>query len=102
MSSIFPVFHVSQLKKFLRVPEEQIESQDLKIGSDLEYHEQPVWVLDIKDRVTPNKVVRMYKIQWTHHDDSDASWEIGEYLLKAYENFYNQWLVTQNLRTRFL
>jgi hypothetical protein len=42
MSSIFPVFHVSQLKKCLCVPEERIESQDLKIGSDLEYHEQPI------------------------------------------------------------
>ena len=78
-SSIFPVFHVSQLKKCLRVPEERIESQDLKIGSDLEYHEQPVQVLDIKDRVTRNKVVRMYKIRWSHHDAGDASWEIGEY-----------------------
>jgi len=37
----------------------------------------------------------MYKIQWSHHDDSDASWETGDYLLKAYENFYKQWLVTQ-------
>ena len=45
-----------------RVLEERIESQDLKIGSDLEYHEQPVRVLDVKDRVTRNKVVRMYKI----------------------------------------
>jgi len=95
MGSIFPVFHVSQLKKCLRVLEERIESQDLRIGSDLEYHEQPVRVLDIKDRVTRNKEVRMYKIQWSHHDDGDASWETGEYLLKAYPNFYNQWSVTQ-------
>jgi hypothetical protein len=28
----------------------------------LEYREQPVWVLDTKDRVTQNKVVRTYKI----------------------------------------
>jgi hypothetical protein len=42
MSSIFPVFHVSQLKKCLRVPEERIEPQDIKIKSDLEYCEQSV------------------------------------------------------------
>jgi hypothetical protein len=49
MSSIFPVFHVSQLKKCLRVLEERIEPQGIQIKSDLEYHEQPVRVLDTKD-----------------------------------------------------
>jgi hypothetical protein len=42
MSSIFPVFHVSQLKKCLRFPEERIEPQGIQIKSDLEYREQPV------------------------------------------------------------
>jgi hypothetical protein len=37
MSSIFPVFHVSQLKKCLRVPEERIEPQGIRIKADLEY-----------------------------------------------------------------
>jgi hypothetical protein len=39
MSSIFLVFHVSQLKKCLRVPEERTELQGIRIKSDLEYHE---------------------------------------------------------------
>jgi RNA polymerase-interacting CarD/CdnL/TRCF family regulator len=73
ISSIFPVFHVSQLKKCLRVPEERIEPQGIRINADLEYREQPVRVLDTKDRVTQNKVVTTYKIQWSHHDESDAT-----------------------------
>jgi hypothetical protein len=36
MSSIFLVFHVLQLKKYLRVPKERIEPQDIQIKSDLE------------------------------------------------------------------
>jgi len=102
MGLIFPVFHVSQLKKCLCVLEERIEPQSIQLKSDLEYHEQPVRVLDTKDRVTRNKVVRTYKIQWSHHDDGDATWEIGEYLQNAYKDFYNKWFVTQNLGTRFL
>jgi hypothetical protein len=61
MGLIFLVFHVSQLKKCLRVLEERIEPQGIQIKSDLEYHEQPVWVLDTKDRVTQNKMVRTYR-----------------------------------------
>jgi hypothetical protein len=52
MSAVFPVFHVSQLKKCLRVPEERIEPQGIKLKSDLVYREQPIRVLDTKDRVT--------------------------------------------------
>jgi hypothetical protein len=62
MGSIFPVFHASQLKKCLRILEERIEPQGIQIKSDLEYREQPIQVLDTKDRVTQNKVVRTYKI----------------------------------------
>ena len=102
MGSIFLVFHVSQLKNCLRVPAERIEPQSIRLKSDLEYHEQPVRVLDTKDRVTQNKVVRTYKIQWSHHDDGDATWETGEYLQNAYKDFYNKWFLTQNLGTRFL
>jgi hypothetical protein len=102
MSSIFPVFHVSQLKKCLRVPNERIEPQGIRIKADLEYREQPVRVLDTKDRVTRNKVVTIYKIQWSHHDENDATWETGEYLQTTYKDFYNKWFITQNLGMRFL
>jgi hypothetical protein len=63
MGAIFLVFHVSHLKKCLRVPEEIIEPRGIKLKSDLVYHEQPVRVLDSKERATQNSVVKTYKIQ---------------------------------------
>jgi hypothetical protein len=64
----FLVLHVSQLKKYLRVLEERVEAKALKIGSDLVYQEQPIRILDTKDRVTRNNVVKTYKVLWSHHD----------------------------------
>jgi hypothetical protein len=58
MNTIFPMFHVSQLKKCLRIPEEKVEVKDLKIGSDLVYQEQPLEVLDTKDRIIRNSTVK--------------------------------------------
>ena len=95
MSTVFPVFHVSQLKKCLHIPKEKIEPWGIKLKSDLMYREQLVHVLDTKERATQNSVVKTYKIQWNHHDEGDATWETGEYLQKAYEDFYNKWFVTQ-------
>ena len=42
MRAIFNVFHVSQLKKCLRVLEEDIEPISVKILSDLTYEERPI------------------------------------------------------------
>jgi hypothetical protein len=93
MSTIFPMFHISQLKKCLRVPEERVEVRDLKIGSNLVYQEQTVEVLDTKDRITRNSTVKTYKILWSHHDEHDATWETDAYLREVYPDFYQKWLV---------
>jgi hypothetical protein len=97
MHTIFPVFHVSQLKKCLRIPEERVETQGIKIGSDLVYQEQPVQIMDSKDRVTRNRVVRIYKVLWSHHYERDATWEMEAYLREVYPAFHKKWLVTQIL-----
>jgi hypothetical protein len=36
------MFHVSQLKKCLRVPEEQLPTEDLEVQEDLTYIEKPL------------------------------------------------------------
>ena len=100
-SSIFPVFHVSQLRKCLKVPEERIEPRAIKIKADLEYKDQPVGIVDTKERVTRNRVVKTYKVVWSHHDDRDATWETEDYLKAVYPKIHKKWLVTQNLGTRF-
>jgi hypothetical protein len=77
---IFPVFHVSQLKKCLRVPEEEVKVRNIKIKKTLTYVEEPVSILDRKDRVTQSRVIKFYKILWTNHSERDATWEWEDYL----------------------
>jgi hypothetical protein len=52
LSNVHDVFHVSQLKKCLRVPEEQIPMEDLDTKEDLSYQEHPVRILETSERVT--------------------------------------------------
>jgi hypothetical protein len=46
------VFLVSQLKKCLHVPEEQIPLEDLDAKQDLFYQEYPVNILETSERIT--------------------------------------------------
>jgi hypothetical protein len=62
LSDIQDVFHVSQLKKCLRVPEEQLPMEELDIGGDLSYSEKAVRILDTTERVTRNKVIKMCNV----------------------------------------
>jgi hypothetical protein len=52
LPDVHDVFHVSQLKKCLRVPEEQIPMEDLDAKEDLSYQEYPVKILETSERVT--------------------------------------------------
>jgi len=88
LRAIFPVFHVSHLKKCLRVPEERVEVRDIKLKSDLVYEETPIAVLDCKERVTRNRVVNFYKVLWSNHGEEDATWETEDYLKEVYKTFF--------------
>jgi hypothetical protein len=46
LSEVHDVFHVSQLKKCLRVLEEQLPMEYLDLGGDLTYNESPIKFLD--------------------------------------------------------
>jgi hypothetical protein len=50
--AVHNVFHVSQLKKCLWVPDRTIDVMNVTLELDLTYSEHPIRVLDQKDRVT--------------------------------------------------
>jgi hypothetical protein len=62
LSDVHNVFHVFQLKKCLRVPEEQIPMEDLDAKEDLSYQEYPVKILETSEGVTWNKKIKMCKV----------------------------------------
>jgi hypothetical protein len=60
---VYDVFHVSQLKKCLRVPEEHISLEEVTIKEDLTYEEFLVKILETAERVTRSRIIKMCKVQ---------------------------------------
>ncbi|XP_068332837.1 uncharacterized protein [Pyrus communis] len=59
---VHDVFHVSMLRHYVSDSLHVIPLQPLEINPDLTYDEEPVTILDWKDKVLRNKTVRMVKV----------------------------------------
>jgi hypothetical protein len=67
------VFHVSQLKKCLRIPNRTVEVVDVALDLDLTYLEHPIRVLGQRDRVTRKRTLKFYKVQWNQQTEDEAT-----------------------------
>jgi hypothetical protein len=94
LTTIHNIFHVSQLRKYLKVPTKITDSQAIEIQSDLTYTEHPLRVLDTKERSTRRETIRIFKIQWNHHTEEEAIWKTESYLQHNFQDF-----LQANLRT---
>jgi hypothetical protein len=86
LSTVHNVFHVSQLKKCLRIPDQIIYVVNVTFEPDLTYSEHPIRVLDQKDRITRKRTLKFYKVQWNQHTE-EATWETREFLEKNFPGF---------------
>ena len=88
LSGVHDIFHISQLKKCLLVPEEQAPLDRLDVQEDLTYTEHPVKILETSERVTRNKRIKMCRVQWSHHSEAEATWEREDELRKTYPDLF--------------
>jgi hypothetical protein len=86
---VHDMFHVSQLKKCLHVPEEQIPMEDLDAKEDISYQEYPVKILETSKRVTRNKKIKMCTVQWCHYTEEEATWEREEELKAEFPSLFS-------------
>jgi hypothetical protein len=87
LSAVHNVFHVSQLKKCLRVLDQTVEVADVSLEPDLTYSEHPIRVLDQKDRITRRRTLKFYNIQWNQHTEDEATWETQDFLETNFPGF---------------
>ena len=84
LADVHNVFHVSQLRRCISPPEKRTAMAEIELAKDLTYEERPFKILDQMERVTRSKVRKIYKVQWEHHTESEATWEWEEFLRDQY------------------
>jgi hypothetical protein len=87
LSGIHNVFHVFQLKRCLKPSADVVIEDTIPLELDLTYKAYPIKILNQQDRVTRNKIIRFYKIQWNEHSEDEATWEHEDFLRANYPDF---------------
>ena len=88
LSTIHDVFHVSQLKKCLRVPIEATNYEDIEIQPNLAYREHLIQILGQAERKTRNKITKFVKVQLSRHSKREATWELEDQLRQSYPDLF--------------
>jgi hypothetical protein len=88
LNQVHNVFHVSQLRKCLKAPEDSITHEDLDLQADLTYEEKPIRILEENWKRLQNRAIKFCKVQWNHHSEREATWEKEEDLRQAYPELF--------------
>nr|XP_048330672.1 uncharacterized protein LOC125422631 [Ziziphus jujuba var. spinosa] len=75
LAQVHNIFHVSMLWKYIVDPSHILETPNIELREDLSYVEQPVQILDRKERVLHNKTIPLVKVLWRNHLVKEATWE---------------------------
>jgi hypothetical protein len=81
------MFHVAQLKKYLKPPADVIVDDVAPLDADLSYLEHLVKLLGQQDRVMRRWMIRFYKVQWSLHSMKEATWQTEDFLHSNYPDF---------------
>jgi hypothetical protein len=73
LAGVHDIFHVSQLKKYLKAPVDVVLPEVTPLEVDLSYLEHPIKILDQKDHVTRHKTIKFFKIQWSNHSEEEET-----------------------------
>ncbi|WVZ70295.1 hypothetical protein U9M48_018972, partial [Paspalum notatum var. saurae] len=71
LAAVHDLFHVLQLKKCLKVPEEVVDTPQIQVEPDLTYKERPIKIIDQKQRSTRRRTINFYKVQWSNHSEEE-------------------------------
>jgi hypothetical protein len=89
MSDIHPVFHISQLRRCLKVLEEKrVPVETIDLQPDLRYQEVPVKILDTVVKRIRTTEVRVCRVQWSRHGVEEATWEREDALRKEFPHLF--------------
>ena len=88
LSQVHDVFHVFQLRRCFKEPIREVDHETLDLQDNLSYREYPIRILDEAECSTRRQKIRLFKVQWSHHSEKEATWEREDRLRAEYPTLF--------------
>ncbi|XP_059295595.1 uncharacterized protein LOC132048933 [Lycium ferocissimum] len=88
--AVYPVFHVSMLRKCVGDPLSVVPTDSITINDSLNYEEVPVKILDRQVRKLRTKEVASVKVLWRSQKVEEAMWEVEEDMKSRYPHLFGE------------
>ncbi|XP_076886021.1 uncharacterized protein LOC143535730 [Bidens hawaiensis] len=82
-------FHVSHLRKCLANDTSLVPLKDIEVDERSNYVEQPLGIVDRKEKQLCHKITPLVKVIWKQRKGSDATWEVKEEMRKFYPSLFS-------------
>ncbi|CAH9124286.1 unnamed protein product [Cuscuta epithymum] len=89
LAKVHNVFHISQLKKYVRDESHILNPEVVELDETLTYEERPIQILDTKTRETRRKSIKMVKVLWSNHLAENATWESEDDMRNRYPELFD-------------
>ncbi|XP_030494773.2 uncharacterized protein LOC115710552 [Cannabis sativa] len=98
-SAVHNVFHVSMLRKYVSDPIHILSYEALELQPDLSYDEQPVQILDRKEKVLRSKTIALVKVLWRNSKVEEATWVLESDMRTQYLELFKLDFIDEILLT---
>jgi len=61
----------------------------LQVKRDITYIEEPIGILEIKEKTLRNRTIPYVKVLWKHHRAAEATWELERKMQEKCPTLFN-------------
>ena len=78
------MFHVSQLRQYVKDPSHVVDHSELQLRPDLSFSEQPVAVIGQSSKKLKSREIPLVLVSWNGHSPGEATWEREDVVRERY------------------
>ena len=87
LANLHPMFHVSQLRKYVFDPSHVLEAEDVQVRENLSLEVQPVEIEDRQVKERKGRATSLVKVIWDRRT-GDSTWELEEDMRSSYPHLF--------------